>query len=170
MTSSKSNKSRNTVDGGSAPAPLHSNAIADDNLSRRHLLVGWWSLLQFLSLGIALEAFHGFKLTWYLGVDAETRRLMWTLAHTHGTLISLIHLAFAYATGQCMLGQTTGLVVGSWCLIGAGILMPLGFLLGGTFHYSGDPGLGILLVPPGGILLFVAVMQTAIAVTRAPPT
>ncbi len=28
--------------------------------SRRHLRFGWWSLLVFLTLGIALESLHGF--------------------------------------------------------------------------------------------------------------
>jgi hypothetical protein len=30
-----------------------------------------------------------------------------------------------------------------------------------VFIYAGDPGLGILLVPIGGILLFIAVFMTA---------
>jgi hypothetical protein len=41
--------------------------------------------------------------------------------------------------------------------------MPVGFFLGGLFVYAGDPGLGILLVPVGGLLLFVAVLLTALA-------
>jgi len=46
-------------------------------------------------------------------------------------------------------------------LRGATCLMPAGFFLGGLFIYSGDPGLGILLVPAGGLLLVVAVFLTA---------
>ena len=41
-----------------------------------HLCFGWWQLLVFLSLGIALEVMHGFKVGWYLDADHETRRLM----------------------------------------------------------------------------------------------
>ena len=62
-----------------------------------HLRVGWWSLLLFLTLGILLEAMHGFKVQAYLGEQNATRRLMWTLAHVHGTLLSLVHLGFASA-------------------------------------------------------------------------
>jgi hypothetical protein len=44
--------------------------------------------------------------------------------------------------------------------------MPAGFFLGGVFIYAGDPGLGILLVPVGGILLFIAVFMTATELRR----
>jgi hypothetical protein len=37
--------------------------------------------------------------------------------------------------------------------------MPLGFLLGGVLNSEGDPSLGILLVPAGGVLVFVALVQ-----------
>ena len=48
----------------------------------------------------------------------------------------------------------------------ASILMPAGFFLGGLFIYSGDPGLGILLVPVGGALLLAAVFLVAKAALR----
>ena len=67
------------------------------DLVRRHLLFGWWSLLVFLSLGLGLETLHGFKVGWYLDVANEARRLTWTLAHAHGTLLGLIHLGFAWS-------------------------------------------------------------------------
>ena len=51
--------------------------------------------------------------------------------------------------------------VASVCLRGATLLMPTGFFLGGLIVYSGDPGLGIILVPIGGLLLIVAVFLTA---------
>ncbi|MEM7232453.1 MAG: hypothetical protein AAF517_09780, partial [Planctomycetota bacterium] len=40
----------------------------------------------------------------------------------------------------------------------AGLLLPGGFFLGGVFFYSGDPGLGILLVPIGAILMLIGVL------------
>lgn len=39
--------------------------------------------------------------------------------------------------------------------------MPGGFFLGGIWVYAGDPGLGIVLVPLGGVLLFAAAWLTA---------
>lgn len=141
--------------------------------ARRHLAFGWWSLLLFLSLGLVLETFHGLKIGWYLQVSSHIRRLMLTLAHTHGTLLALIHLAFAVTA--CRTGPSNPETVenrdpedfpawrrrASACLIGASVLLPGGFFLGGLFIYDGDPGLGALLVPLGGVLLLIAVFLTA---------
>jgi len=132
-------------------------------LQRRHLFLGWLGLLVFLSLGIVLETLHGFKVGLYVDADHSVRRLMWTLCHVHGTLFSLIHIAFACSLG--MLGPVAGerFRFASWCLTGAIVFMPLGFFLGGVQTMGGDPGLGILLVPLGALLLFCAV--TTIVVT-----
>ncbi len=129
--------------------------------THRHLRFGWWSLLLFLSLGILLEAFHGLKVGFYLDVSNETRRLMWTLAHAHGTLLSLVNLIFA-ATHHLLPEMTARRrPFVSSCLIGAAILIPIGFFLGGLFFYKRDPGLGILLVPLGALLLVSGVFTTA---------
>ena len=64
----------------------------NQKFAKRHLRFGWWSLLVFVSLGMFLEMLHGFKIGWYLDVPNEIRRLMLTLAHSHGTLIALIHI------------------------------------------------------------------------------
>lgn len=129
-------------------------------LVRTHLRIGWASLLLFLSLGIGLEALHGLKLGFYLDVASEPRRLLWTLAHAHGTLLSLVHLGFALTVH--LLPDWTGRARGwaSWCLTGATVLMPAGFFLGGLFLHGGDPGLGIALLPLGAGLLFAAVVLT----------
>ncbi|MFQ5492069.1 MAG: hypothetical protein ACE5GE_15235, partial [Phycisphaerae bacterium] len=63
------------------------------SLARRHLCFGWWSLLLFVAMGLVLESLHGFKVRFYLDVDNQTRRLMWTLCHAHGTLLAVIHIA-----------------------------------------------------------------------------
>ena len=63
------------------------------NTSDRHLRYGWWSLFAWLTLGVVLETLHGFKIGWYLDVDVEMRRLMFTLAHAHGTLLALVNIA-----------------------------------------------------------------------------
>ena len=128
-------------------------------LEKRHLRFGWGSLAVFLTLGIVLEALHGFKVGWYLDVSNETRRLMWTLAHAHGTLLALIHVAFGLTAR--VLGAFAGQRAASSCLIGASILLPGGFFLGGSVIYEGDPGLGILVVPVGALLLLTAVGLTA---------
>lgn len=130
---------------------------------RQHVVVGWWSLVAFITLGIVLEAMHGLKIGWYLGVDAEQRRLMWTLAHTHGTLISIVHLCFAWTASKLIDWKDSLRATASRCLMAAGVLMPLGFLLGGVYAFDNDPGLGILLVPPGAFLFLITAVLTALA-------
>jgi hypothetical protein len=146
-------------------APQSSSA-AEPSLSRRHVRFGWLALLVFLSLGIVLEALHGFKADLYLNVGNETRRLLWTLAHAHGVLLGLLHLAFAF-TVRDLHGPASGWPkIASLCLSGSTVLLPAGFFLGGTVTYGGDPGRGILLVPVGAALLFAGVLITALRATR----
>jgi len=140
------------------PAGLDREAL----LVTRHLRIGWWSLAAFLSLGIVLEALHGFKIGWYLDVANATRRLLLTLAHVHGTLLALVHLAFAATLGLRAPRVLPRAAVASACLTGAGIALPLGFLLGGLWPWGGDPGLGIVLVPVGAALLLAGVVIVAL--------
>ena len=63
-----------------------------NNLVTLHLRAGWWAILVFLSAGLVLETLHGFKAPFYLDVGNESRRLMWTLGHSHGTLFGLLNI------------------------------------------------------------------------------
>jgi hypothetical protein len=126
----------------------------------RHLELGWWSLVFFLTLGIILEGLHGIKAGFYLDVSNQTRRLMWTLAHAHGAALALVHIAFASTLSWLPGWDARDRAFASACLIGAGILVPAGFFLGGLVLHGGDPGLGILLVPLGALLLLVAGVLT----------
>ena len=123
--------------------------------------IGWWSLLLFLTLGSVLEALHGFKIGWYLDVDNETRRLMLRLAHAHGTLFAIINIAFGLTVRQLSNWNSQSRKLASFCLFVATPLVPIGFLGGGLFFQEGDPGISILLVPAGALLLFVGVALTA---------
>jgi hypothetical protein len=134
---------------------------------RRHLRLGWWSLLGFLTLGLVLEALHARKAGLYLDVSNSTRRLMWTLAHAHGTLLALVHLAFAATVHFLPTWNMRSRSLASTCLTSASLLIPIGFFLGGIVIYGGDPGLGIVLVPAGAMLLFGAVFLTARAATAS---
>jgi hypothetical protein len=145
-------------------------AITDpEAMAVRHLRFGWWTLLLFLTLGLVLETLHGFKVRAYLDVSNETRRLMWTLAHAHGTLLALINLGFVSMVRLAPEWPGRRRAIASVCLRGATLLMPAGFFLGGVFLYSGDPGLGILLVPVGGLMLFFGVLLTATGTVRVRP-
>jgi hypothetical protein len=132
---------------------------------RRHLRIGWSALLVFASLGLILEALQGFKVAAYLDVSNETRRLMWRLAHAHGALLGAINILFALTLKASASNFPSAARISS-SLIGATILLPLGFFLGGVVFYSGDPGLGVLLVPVGAMLLLLSLYWIASAVSK----
>ncbi len=129
--------------------------------ARRHIRFGWWSLLVFATLGLVLEGLHGFKVRAYLDVSNETRRLMWTLAHAHGTLLSLINVVFGLsvrAAPETVAGREP---IVSPALIAATIVMPVAFFMGGVAFFEGDPGIGVLLLPIGAFLLLAALFSLA---------
>ena len=138
----------------------------DVDYAARHLRFGWWSLLVFLSVGFVLELLHGFKAGFYLDVTNETRRLMWTLAHAHGALLGLVHVAWALCLRAFPDLEGGNQRVASLCLMGASVLLPGGFFAGGVQLYGGDPGLGITVVPLGAACLAAAVFLTARATRR----
>ena len=52
-------------------------------------------------------------------------------------------------------------------LVAATVLLPAGFFAGGVSFYSGDPGVGIAVVPIGATCLAIAVCLMARAVSAA---
>ena len=122
---------------------------------------GWIALALYLALGLVLEALHGFKLAWYLDVGVESRRLLLTLGHAHGTLLAVLNLMLAATASWLRPGIATR--AAALCLRAATVLLPGGFLLGGLFLSGSDPGLGVLLVPVGGVLLLAGVVCAAVA-------
>lgn len=148
-------------------APQSRSKPADANdLVRRHVCFGWWALLCFVALGIVLELMHGFKVGWYLEPAFETRRLMWTLGHAHGTLLAVLNIVFGVSM-HVVVGRLKGR--DRWaspCLMGATILLPGGFFAGGLLTYQGDPGVGIVLVPVGAFFLFVGVLLAGLSVSK----
>jgi hypothetical protein len=134
------------------------DALTDAVIARRHLRAGWWALLLYVLLGLLLEGLLAFKAGCYLDVGNETRRLMWRLAHAHGTLLSLINVVYGL-TVRGTPEVATGLASG--CLLAALVLVPLGFFAGGIVVYGGDPGLAILVVPAGAVALAVGVATIA---------
>jgi hypothetical protein len=150
------------IDGGTAV----SEERVDGVRAGLHLRFGFWGLFAFVCLGLALEAFHGFKIRFYLDVANDTRRLLWTLAHAHGVLLSLLNIVFALLLRTTPELSSQNLAAASRCLLAAAILLPGGFFLGGVVIHAGDPGLGVALAPLGALLLLYAVLQTARAVER----
>jgi predicted GNAT family N-acyltransferase len=130
-----------------------------DTLAQRHVRAGYLGLLVFLSLGIALEALHAFKLGFYLDVTSEPRRLAWRLAHAHGTLLSLLNVVFGLTLASRFAPERAASERASRLLFVATLLLPGGFFLGGFFVHGGDPGLGVLLVPFGAFALLASVLS-----------
>jgi hypothetical protein len=146
------------------PLPLDS-AAPDPHarLDRLHLRFGWWALGLFLLGGLALESLHAFKSRWYLDAANETRRMLLTLAHAHGVLLALVNVGFGASVARVPSAGATLLRIASPCLRAATLLLPGGFLLGGLVIYGGDPGVGIVLVPIGALVLLAGVVATALA-------
>jgi hypothetical protein len=136
------------------------------DLARRHHRIGWSLLLLFLSLGAFLEFLHGFKLGFYLDPGYRLRRELWTLAHAHGTLLALVQILFALGLERFGRWTAGRLKLVSFFLLDAALLIPLGFFLGGLWPSEADPWPGILLVPPGALLLFVAVALIIVSAYR----
>jgi len=135
------------------------DAGAGARLAYLNVKFGLCALLAYLTLGLALEGLHGFKVAWYL--DFEIRRTLWTLAHAHGVLLGILTIGFGmllHVRPDPALWTRTA----SACLMGATVLLPGGFFLGGTWVHGGDPGAGVLLSPIGGVLLLAGVALTAL--------
>jgi len=120
----------------------------------------------FSLVGTVLETFHGLKIGWYLNVVNETRREMLVLAHTHGTLLSIINLLFAWTLTRYLNPNGIWVRTSSWGLLAALFIMPLGFLSGGFVIYGGDPGPGILLAPLGATFLIGGLFSVCMAIRK----
>jgi hypothetical protein len=145
--------------------PTSPSATSDEQtaqLVRRHLAFGWIGLTVGAVAGLTLEVLHAFKAPIYLNVDAATARLMWRLGHAHLGVLSLMSLAFAFTMTQV---SSDWRVPSRWLLFGS-VCLPLGFLLAGFGAKGGDPGFGIVLVPPGAIGVVIGCVHAAIRVLR----
>ena len=131
-----------------------------DGATRKSMSWGWVLLSVYLPLGLTLEALHALKVPVYL--ESAMRREMWTLAHAHGNLLGLLCLLFAAIGERAIRDDRERARVSLWLRVGA-VLMPVGFFLGGILNHEGDPSLGIVLVPVGGLALLYALVRAALA-------
>ena len=130
------------------------------------LLLGLPGLFFWLLAGLGLETLHAFKQPAYL-LD-PVRRLMWTLAHAHGTLLSALALLIALVVLPRAIHSPRLRRAADRLFAAGAVLLPVGFLLGGAWHPEGDPGPGIFLVPAGGIACGLALGLACIACLRRP--
>ena len=118
-----------------------------------HIRIGWWMVVFFATIGLILEALHGFKIPFYLDVDAEPRRLVWTLAHAHGVLLGVVQIALGLTQKNLEITWSRTWMMTS---ISSSLLVPIGFFLGGFGIAGGDPGPGILLVPVAALAVIAS--------------
>ncbi len=125
----------------------------------RHLRASLVLVAVFMASGLWLEAMVGLRAEGWL--DDPLRREFLRLGHAHGGLLGLLNLALAWAlerlatppswAGKIRLAAWTGAL-----LVGAG------FMLGGMLHGPTDPGLPILVVPAGAMILLASLAATAL--------
>ena len=113
------------------------------------------SLATWIVFGLLIEGLIGFRSPALL--DDSVRREMFRLAHAHGTLLNLVLIAAAVCARLDLIHVGRGTSLG---LCTAVVLLPMGFLLAGVWHFKDDPGVAILLVPIGALLL----LATALAI------
>jgi hypothetical protein len=135
-----------------------------DSLAGRHMRIGWWALFAFAAVGMGLEYLHAMKLPFYVAEASESRRLMWTLGHAHGTALAAINILFAVTLRSAAAPFEPYARAISRCLLAATIILPAGFFLGGIAFYGGDPGIGGIGIPVGAMLLLIALALTALRI------
>jgi hypothetical protein len=138
------------------------HAAVASRLARQALFQGWISIAVWMTFGLLIEGLLGYKTPAYL-LDNE-RRELFRLAHTHGTFLGLLLIVAALCGKGFDLSPPRAAIIA--LRVGA-VLMPLGFLLAGIWHYESDPGLAIWLVPPSALLLIFGVVALALASRNA---
>lgn len=131
---------------------------SNDPVARACLRHGWTWLAIFLLGGLALEALHGIKAPWYL--EQELRRELWTLAHAHGALLSLLNVVYAIGAVPLFAEGKKCELAGRMLRWGA-LLVPAGFFFGGIGNSETDPSLFILATPVGALMVLHAVASAA---------
>jgi len=118
----------------------------------------WLSLVFWLSFGLLWEGLIGFRIPIYL--TDTVRRELFRLAHVHGTVLSLVlMLAVIWVDGYLIarpMPAIRALQIGS-------VLMPLGFLLGGIWHYESDPSVLVFLAPIGGLFVIFGIITITLS-------
>jgi hypothetical protein len=121
----------------------------------------WFGLAFWIAFGLLVEGLIGFRSPSYL--QDSVRREVFRLAHAHGTVL---HLLFLIAVYFVRAGISSPPSAALWSLRLGVLLMPLGFLLGGIWHYESEPGVGIFLSPLGGVMILFAVIAFAFSTSR----
>ena len=121
------------------------------------LKMGWCTLAFWASMGLGLEAAHAFK--WAPLMEDAWALTLGRLAHAHGSGLALAFLVWCVAARPYLEPPRARAITGRF--FAAIWFIPVGF--GGSIwgHSESDPGLLILAVPIGGVLLVWTLITTA---------
>lgn len=113
----------------------------------------------FLASGLWLEAMLGLRAQGW--IDDPLRREFLRLGHAHGGLLGLLNVGLAWALERLATPASWAGKIRAATWTGA-LLVGTGFMLGGLLHGPTDPGLPILVVPAGAMLLLAGLIATAL--------
>lgn len=138
---------------------IAANSIAPKNgkLIANLIFQAWLGVAIWMSFGLLMEGFIGYRIPSYFA-DA-TRRELFRLAHAHGALLSVLLFAAAFCADKSPNPPNFAI----WSLRAGVVLMPLGFLLAGVWHFPDEPGIAIWLVPIAALLIVFAAITLALA-------
>jgi hypothetical protein len=124
-----------------------------------HVRLSLLLVAAFLGLGILVESMLGTRAAALM--DDPLRREFVRLGHAHGGLLGLLNLGIGWAMAQLRTpeGWARKVRIAAWS--GASCV-GLGFLGGGVWHGATDPGVLVLLVPTGALLLLSALIAVAL--------
>ncbi len=125
----------------------------------RHLRLSLALLALFLATGLWLEAMIGLRAAGW--VDDPLRREFLRLGHAHGGILALLNLGVGLAIERLATPEPWARVIRPAGLCGA-LLVGFGFIVGGLWHGPTDPGLPVLVVPAGALMLLGAVVCAAL--------
>ena len=125
----------------------------------RHLRLSLALAALFLAMGLWLEAMIGLRMTGW--VDDPLRREFLRLGHAHGGLLALLNLGLGLAMDRLGTPAAWAATIRAAAWSGA-LLVGAGFVAGGLLHGPTDPGLPILVVPAGALMLLGSLVAAAL--------
>ncbi len=126
---------------------------------QRHLRLSLGLTALFLAMGLWLEAMIGLRMTGW--VDDPLRREFLRLGHAHGGILGVLNLGLGLALERLATPELWAGLIRRAAWTGA-LLVGVGFVAGGLMHGPTDPGLPVLVVPAGALMLVGSLVAAAL--------
>ena len=125
----------------------------------RHLRLSLALTALFLAMGLWLEAMIGLRMSGW--VDDPLRREFLRLGHAHGGILGALNVGLGLAVERLATPEPWASAIRKAAWVGA-LLVGSGFVAGGLLHGPTDPGLPILVVPAGALMLVGSLVAAAL--------